>query len=166
MFERFTDQARDAIVHAQSETVALKHKRIGTGHLLLGLAREGNGLSASTLAALGLEYEAARAAVARLGGRPSRILRPDREFARETKQALEGSLAAALRREHNFIGTEHILLGLLNNEHNTACKALQSLGIPPARVVQHVNQTLDNLAKHTQGPDQGREALLRLMGEQ
>ncbi|MFE9641840.1 Clp protease N-terminal domain-containing protein [Nocardiopsis alba] len=166
MFERFTDQARNAVVHAQSETVSLKHKHIGSGHFLLGLAQEGNGLSASTLAALGLQYETARAEVAQLGGQPKRFLRPYRKFDRETKKALEGSLAVALRRRHDFIGTEHMLLGLLRDKHNTACQVLQNLGIPPEQVVQHVNRTLDELAKHTQGPDQGREALLRLMGEQ
>ena len=166
MFERFTDQARNAVVHAQSETVALKHKRIGSGHFLLGLAQEGNGLSASTLAALGLEYAAVRAQVAQLGGRPKRILRPYRKFDRETKKALEGSLTAALKRGHNFIGTEHMLLGLLSDKGNTACQVLQNLGTPPEQVVQHVNRTLDELAKHTQDPGQGREALLKLMGEQ
>ncbi|MFD6952079.1 MULTISPECIES: Clp protease N-terminal domain-containing protein [unclassified Nocardiopsis] len=164
MFERFTDQARDVVVRAQSEAVALKHRRIGGGHLLLGLAQEGNGLAADTLTSLGLDQEAARTEVARLGGRRSRTLRSYRRFAPEAKKALEGSLHAALERGHNFIGTEHILLGLLREEDNVASHVLQNLGIPPEHVVQHVHRTLDELAKYTRDPDQA--SLLRLMREQ
>ncbi|GAB2481395.1 Clp protease N-terminal domain-containing protein [Nocardiopsis aegyptia] len=155
MFERFTDEARTALVHAQSEAVALKHRRIGGGHLLLGLAQGGHGLAASTLASLGLDYEAARTEVARLGGRKSRTFRNYRRFASETKQALEDSLYASLHREHNFIGTEHMLLGLLHKE-NVASQVLLNLEIHPAHVIQRVHRTLDDLSKHTRkhGQDQ------------
>ncbi|MCY9786990.1 hypothetical protein KIK06_24200 [Nocardiopsis sp. EMB25] len=162
MFERFTDQAGDAVVQAQSEAVALKHRRIGSGHLLLGLALEGNGLAASTLASLGLDYEAARTEVAHLGERKSWTLRYHRRFDPEARNALEGSLYAAIGREHNFIGTEHILLGLLRKEHNVASHVLQNLGIPPEDVVQHVHRTLDEIAKYSH--DQA--STLRLMREQ
>ncbi|MCY9786505.1 hypothetical protein KIK06_21680 [Nocardiopsis sp. EMB25] len=166
MFERFTDQARNVLVQAQSEAVALRHRRIGGGHLLLGLAREGNGLAADTLASLGLNHEAARTEVARLGGRRSWTRRNHRRLAPETKKALEGSLYAALEREHTFIGTEHLLLGLLRGEHDAASRVLRNLGIPPEDVVQHVHRTLDELAEHTRDHGQDRAFPLRLMPEQ
>ncbi len=166
MFERFTDQARNVVVHAQHEAVTLKHKRISSGHVLLGLIQEGNGLAASTLASLGVGYEAARTEVTRLGGRKAWIARNYRRFAPETKKALEGSLYAALEREHDFIGTEHILLGLLRKKRNMASEVLENLGTPPEKVVQHVSQTLDDLAEHSRKHGQDQASLLRLMGEE
>ncbi|WP_017601488.1 Clp protease N-terminal domain-containing protein [Nocardiopsis lucentensis] len=162
MFERFTDQARNVLVQARSEAVALRHRRIGGGHLLLGLVREGNGLAADTLASLGLNHEAARTEVARR----SWPRRNHRRLAPETKKALEGSLYAALEREHTFIGTEHLLLGLLLEEHDAASRVLRNLGIPPEDVVQRVHRTLDELAEHTRDHGRDRASPLRLMPEQ
>ncbi|MGQ0825148.1 MAG: Clp protease N-terminal domain-containing protein [Actinomycetota bacterium] len=128
MFERFTDRARHAVVLAQQEAVALRHDYIGTEHLLLGLLREGDGVAARALHSLGISSESVRAKVLDVVG-PGEHTAPDNiPFTARAKAALELSLRHALQLGHNYIGTEHILLGLIAEAEGVAADVLTSLG--------------------------------------
>jgi len=143
MFERFTDQARRIVVLAQEEARMLSHSYIGTEHVLLALIHEGTGKAATALESLGIAEEAARQQAEEIVGRgqddPPRgqIL-----FTPRAKKALELSLREALQLGHNYIGTEHILLGLIREgeggTRSPAIQVLNSLGVDPNRVRQQV----------------------------
>jgi ATP-dependent Clp protease ATP-binding subunit ClpC len=127
VFERFTDRARRVIVLAQEEARRLGHSHIGTEHLLLGLVHEGAGIGAVALESLGISVEELRQdieAAAGTGDGPSS--QTHIPFTAPAKQALELSLRAALRLGHNYIGTEHLLLGLLTQEDHVAAQLIQS----------------------------------------
>ena len=131
MFERFTDPARRVVVLAQEEARLLEHNYIGTEHLLLGLVRENDGLAAQVLADLNVSLERARESVERRigtgGGAPVGHI----AFTPRAKVALELSLREALQLGHNYIGTEHILLGLLAEGEGVAVLTLAELGLEP-----------------------------------
>jgi len=139
MFERFTDQARRIVVLAQEEASSFSCDHIGTEHILLALIREGSGTAAVALASLGITTEAARGQVEEITGRgqqdPPRGHIP---FSPRGKKTLELSLREAIALGNNFIGTEHILLGLLRVEDGVAIQILDRLGADPARVRQEV----------------------------
>ncbi len=142
MFERFTDRARRVLVLAQEEATLLKHGFIGTEHILLGLIHEGEGVAARALADLDITLEAARLRVEEtigLSGTPPRGSPP---FTPRAKKVLELSLREALQLGHNYIGTEHMLLGLVREGDGVACQVLVSLGADLARVRQQVIQLL------------------------
>jgi len=139
MFERFTDRARRVVVLAQEEARRLDHGHIGTEHLLLGLISEGQGLAAKALDALGVVLEPARQEVARMFGASAGAQRGGHiPFTPRAKNALELSLREALQLGHNYIGTEHILLGLIREGKGGAVEVLVALGADPAAVRRQV----------------------------
>ena len=133
MFERFTDRARRVVVLAQEEARMLDHNYIGTEHLLLGVLREDEGVAAA-LAALEVGLDPARELVAEIVGRGRQAPSGHIPFTPRAKKVLELSLREALSLEHQFIGPEHILLGLINEGHGVAVEVLRSLGAPPEQV--------------------------------
>lgn len=133
MFERFTHPARKVVVLAQDEARALDHGHIGTEHLLLGLLSEEEGVAASALRALDVGVDACRSHIEEISGRGS-VASPNHiPFTPRSKEALELSFHEALRLGHDFIGPEHILLGLLQTE-GVALEVLERLGAPSASV--------------------------------
>ena len=113
LFERFTERARQVVVLAQDEARALKHNYIGTEHILLGLLREEEGLAARVLESLDITVEEVRAQVARIVGQGDEVTTGQIPFTPRAKKVLELALREALSLGHNYIGTEHILLGLV-----------------------------------------------------
>jgi ATP-dependent Clp protease ATP-binding subunit ClpA len=143
VFERFTDRARHVLVLAQEEARALGHDHIGTEHILLGLMKEDEGLAAKALESLDISLEAVRDKVAdRIG--PAEAIAPNVSppFTPRSKKVLELSLREALQLGHNYIGTEHILLGLVREGEGVAAGVLLSLGADLAAVREQVVQLL------------------------
>src|ERR1700739_3789924 len=127
MFERFTDRARRSVVLAQEEARELGHRHVGTAHPLLGLLRAGSGVAASALTSLGITLEAAREAVAATGGRGGGQAGPV-PFPGAAKRSLELALREALQLDCDYIGTEHILLGVIRGDTSVAARTLAGLG--------------------------------------
>jgi Clp amino terminal domain, pathogenicity island component len=142
MFERFTDRARRVVVLAQEEAVGLKHNYIGTEHILLGLIREREGVAARALESLDISLEAVRAQVEEIIGQGQTTPSGHIPFTPRAKKVLELSLREALQLGHNYIGTEHILLGLIREGQGVAAQVLVKLGADQARVRQQVVQLL------------------------
>ncbi|MBN6777126.1 ATP-dependent Clp protease ATP-binding subunit [Pseudoclavibacter alba] len=142
MFERFTDRARRVIVLAQEEAKALNHNYIGTEHILLGLVREGEGVAAKALESLDISLDAVRAQVQDIIGQGQQKPTAHIPFTPRAKKVLELSLREALQLGHNYIGTEHILLGLIREGEGVAAQVLVKLGADLNRVRQQVNQLL------------------------
>jgi ATP-dependent Clp protease ATP-binding subunit ClpC len=134
MFERFTERARRVVVHAQEEARDLNHSYIGTEHLLLGLMREPESAAARALRELGIGQDGVREQVVEIVGRGSDAPPGHIPFTPRAKKVLELSLREALQLSHNYIGTEHILLGLIREGHGVAAKVLASLGGDLSRV--------------------------------
>jgi ATP-dependent Clp protease ATP-binding subunit ClpC len=145
MFEKFTERARRVIVLAQEELLLLRHDRIGTEHILLGLIREGEGVAARSLESLGVSLEAVRQQVEEIIGRGEQAPSGHIPFTPRAKKVLEFSLREALQLGHNYIGTEHILLGLLREGDGVAAQVLVRLGADLNRVRQQVVQELAGL---------------------
>jgi ATP-dependent Clp protease ATP-binding subunit ClpA len=148
MFERFTPRARNVMVLAQHEATALHHNFIGTEHLLLGLLGEPEGIGAETLTSLGLDPGAIRATVLKLAHAGGAAPVPGKvPFTGRAKKVLELSLREALHLGHNYIGTEHILLGLLREGEGVAAEALVALGVSlvdvRARVLALISGAVD-----------------------
>jgi ATP-dependent Clp protease ATP-binding subunit ClpC len=129
MFERFTERARQVVVLAQDEARALRHNYIGTEHLLLGLLREQEGLAARALGELGVELDAVRAQVAQIVGTGEEATAGQIPFTPRAKKVLELSLREARAMSHQYIGTEHILLGLARENEGVAARLLLDLGV-------------------------------------
>ena len=142
MFERFTDRARRVAVLAQEEARMLRHDHIGTEHILLGLIREGDGVAAEALESLGISLEAVRQHVGEITGQGQQAPSGHIPFTPRAKKVLELSLREALQLGHNYIGTEHILLGLLREGEGVAAQVLVKLGADLSGVRQRVNQLL------------------------
>jgi ClpA/ClpB-like protein len=142
MFERFTDRARRVIVLAQEEARLLDHNYIGTEHILLGLIREREGVAAKALEALGISLEAVRAEVERIIGRGESTPGTQIPFTPRSKKVLELSLREARSLGHDYIGTEHVLLGLIREGEGVAAQVLVKLGADLSRVRQQVVQLL------------------------
>jgi ATP-dependent Clp protease ATP-binding subunit ClpA len=138
MFERFTDRARRVVVLAQEEARMLNHNYIGTEHLLLGLAHEGEGVAAKALAALKIDLAALRQQVEEVIGRGKEPPSGHIPFTPRAKKVLELSLREALQLGHDYIGTEHVLLGLLREGEGVAAQVLVRLGTDLRRVRQQV----------------------------
>jgi ATP-dependent Clp protease ATP-binding subunit ClpC len=138
MFERFTDRARRVVVLAQEEARMLDHNYIGTEHLLLGLINEGEGIAAQALEALGVSLERVRHDVEEIIGRGQAAPASHIPFTPRAKKVLELSLREALQLGHNYIGTEHILLGLVREGEGVAAQVLEKLGADLERVRQTV----------------------------
>ena len=146
MFERFTDRARRVVVLAQEEARLLNHNYIGTEHLLLGLVHEGEGVAAQALTRLGVSLEAVRAEVEEVVGQGTEAPSGHIPFTPRSKKVLELSLREALELGHNYIGTEHILLGLLREGQGVGAQVLVKLGAGRDRVRQVVVQLLAGYA--------------------
>jgi ATP-dependent Clp protease ATP-binding subunit ClpC len=142
MFERFTDRARRVVVLAQEEARMLNHNYIGTEHILLGLIHEGEGVAAKGLEALGISLEGVRAQVEEIIGQGQQAPSGHIPFTPRAKKVLELSLREALQLGHNYIGTEHILLGLIREGEGVAAQVLVKLGADLNRVRQQVIQLL------------------------
>jgi ATP-dependent Clp protease ATP-binding subunit ClpC len=146
MFERFTDRARRVVVLAQEEARLLNHNYIGTEHILLGLIHEGEGVAAKALESLGISLEAVRAQVEEIIGQGGSSPSGHIPFTPRAKKVLELSLREALQLGHNYIGTEHILLGLIREGEGVAAQVLVKLGADLSRVRQQVIQLLSGYA--------------------
>ncbi|TVR21699.1 MAG: ATP-dependent Clp protease ATP-binding subunit [Ilumatobacter sp.] len=151
MFERFTDRARRVVVLAQEEARLLSHSYIGTEHILLGLIHEGEGVAAKALESLGISLEAVRNQVEEIIGQGGSSPSGHIPFTPRAKKVLELSLREALQLGHNYIGTEHILLGLIREGEGVAAQVLVKLGADLSRVRQQVIQLLSGY----QGPASG-----------
>jgi ClpA/ClpB-like protein len=155
MFERFTDRARRVVVLAQEEAVGLNHNYIGTEHLLLGLIREREGVAAKALESLGISLEAVRAQVEEIIGKGQGKGAPTGQipFTPRSKKVLELSLREALQLGHSYIGTEHILLGLIREGEGVAAQVLVKLGAELSRVRQEVTELLSGYAGGKEGAE-------------
>src|SRR2546429_49280 len=142
MFERFTDRARRVVVLAQEAPLLLNHHYLGTEPILLGLISEGEGVAAKALESLGISLEAVRQQVEEIIGTGSSSPQGHIPFTPRAKKVLELSLREALQLCHNYIGTEHILLGLIREGEGVAAQVLQKLGADLGRVRQQVIQLL------------------------
>jgi ATP-dependent Clp protease ATP-binding subunit ClpC len=140
MFQRFTDRARRVVVLAQEEARMLNHDYIGTEHILLGLIREREGVGARALESLGISLDAVRQQVEEIIGRGQQAPPGHIPFTPRAKKVLELSLREAVQLGHNYIGTEHILLGLLREGDGVAAQVLVKLGADLSRVRQQVIQ--------------------------
>ncbi|MCE4026314.1 ATP-dependent Clp protease ATP-binding subunit [Microbacterium sp. Au-Mic1] len=142
MFERFTDRARRVVVLAQEEAKMLNHNYIGTEHILLGLIHEGEGAAAKALESLGISLESVREQVQDIIGQGQQQPTGHIPFTPRAKKVLELSLREALQLGHNYIGTEHILLGLIREGEGVAAQVLVKLGADLNKVRQQVIQML------------------------
>ncbi|MCA0336924.1 MAG: ATP-dependent Clp protease ATP-binding subunit [Actinobacteria bacterium] len=161
MFERFTDRARRVVVLAQEEARMLNHNYIGTEHILLGLIHEGEGVASKALEQLGVSLDSVREQVQEIIGQGQQAPTGHIPFTPRAKKVLELSLREALQLGHNYIGTEHILLGLIREGEGVAAQVLVKLGADLARVRQTVIQLISGYqggkeaAGATAGPGSG-----------
>lgn len=141
-FDKFTEGARRVLSGAQAEAQRLNHNWIGTEHLLLGLIREGEGIAAQALADLGVDLGRARSAVSSIVGPGERLVTGEVGLTPRAKKAIELAVAEANRRGHHWIGTEHLLLGLLVEGEGVAVGVLESLGASRQRVREAVERRM------------------------
>src|SRR6185312_14880091 len=142
MFERFTDRAREVIVLAQDETRTLKHNYIGTEHLLLGLLRDEDGLAARVLDNLDITIEEVRGQVARIVGFGEEAATGEIPFTPGSKKALELALREALSLKQNYVGTEHILLGLVRETEGVGAQILLAFDADAERIRDEIIRVL------------------------
>jgi ATP-dependent Clp protease ATP-binding subunit ClpA len=159
VFEQFTDRARRVVVLAQEEARLLNHNYVGTEHILLGLIHEGEGVAATALESLGISLEAVRAQVEQIIGRGQQAPTGHIPFTPRSKKVLELSLREAKQLGHDYIGTEHILLGLVREGEGVAAQVLVKLGADQSRVRQQVLQVLSG---HTGVQAGARTRLVRM----
>ena len=158
MFERFTERARQVVVLAQEEARSLKHNYIGTEHLLLGLLREEEGVAARVLDGLEVSVEEVRAAVVRIVGSGEESPQGQIPFTPRAKKVLELALREALSLGHNYIGTEHILLGLVREDEGVAARILLDLDAEPEKIRNEVMRALSGPGRRSsQGSGGGSE---------
>ena len=150
MFERFTERARQVVVLAQEEARDLKHNYIGTEHLLLGLLREGDGVAARVLSALEVSLEDVRGEIMRIVGEGEHETQGQIPFTPRAKKVLELALREALSLGHNYIGTEHILLGLVRESEGVAARILSDLDADADRIRQEVMRVLSGPGRRSQ----------------
>ena len=158
MFERFTDRARRVVVLAQEEARSLNHNYIGTEHILLGLLNEGEGIAAKALESLGIGLDSVREEVVKIIGPGQQAPTGHIPFTPRAKKVLELSLREALQLGHNYIGTEHILLGLIREGEGVAAQVLQQLGAELQKVRQSVIQLLSGPGGSEDQPAGGSSA--------
>ena len=152
MFERFTERARQVIVLAQEEAKDLRHNHIGTEHLLLGLLREGDGVAARVLSALDIGLEDVRGEIMRIVGEGESESQGQIPFTPRAKKVLELALREALSLGHNYIGTEHILLGLVRESEGVAARVLRDLDADGDRIRQEVMRVLSGPSRKPAKP--------------
>src|SRR4051795_2889119 len=151
MFERFTERARQVVVLAQDEARALKHNYIGTEHILLGLLREEEGLAARVLDSLDITGEEVRAQVARIVGQGDEVTTGQIPFTPRAKKVLELALREALSLGHNYIGTEHILLGLVRENEGVAARILLDFDADAEKIRNEIIRMLSGPGRRSQG---------------
>jgi ATP-dependent Clp protease ATP-binding subunit ClpC len=167
MFERFTDRARRVVVLAQEEAKMLNHNYIGTEHILLGLIHEGEGVAAKALESLSISLDSVREQVQDIIGQGQQQPTGHIPFTPRAKKVLELSLREALQLGHNYIGTEHILLGLIREGEGVAAQVLVKLGADLNKVRQQVIQLLSGyqgketvqVGGDSPSPDKGSQVL-------
>src|ERR687890_567112 len=158
MFERFTERARQVVVLAQEEARTLKHNYIGTEHILLGLLREEEGLAARVLESLDITVERVRAQVVRIVGSGEEVTSGQIPFTPRAKKVLELALREALSLGHNYIGTEHILLGLVRENDGVAAGQGAETGKKSSKLLDQFGRNLTKLASDGKlDPVVGRE---------
>ena len=178
MFERFTDRARKVMALANQEVQRLNHDYIGTEHILLGLVKEGSGVGASVLRNLGVDLRRARREVERLVKRgPELITMGKVPQTPRAKQVVEYAIEESRGLNHNYVGTEHLLLGLLREQDGVAAQVFANLGIPLEVARQEVLQVLvegvgqrkfgvgAEVVSHRSSHDVARQVLLALLAE-
>ncbi len=157
MFERFTDRARSVLVLAQEEARLLRHSYIGTEHILLGLILEGDGVGATALTSMGITLEAVRGEVAEMLGETGEgsasASSGSPPFTPRSKKVLELSLREALRHDHSYIGTEHILLGLIREGEGVAAQVLVRLGVDLGSARRRVEALMSGQPTGEQGAE-------------
>src|ERR1700751_5206775 len=151
VFERFTERARQVVVLAQDEARALKHSYIGTEHILLGLLREEEGLAARVLESLDITVEEVRAQVARIVGQGDEVTTGQIPFTPRAKKVLELALREALSLGHNYIGTEHILLGLVRENEGVAARILLDFDADAEKIRNEIIRMLSGPGRRQQG---------------
>ena len=160
MFERFTERARQVVVLAQDEARALKHNYIGTEHILLGLLREEEGLAARVLESLDITVEEVRAQVARIVGQGDEVTTGQIPFTPRAKKVLELALREALSLGHNYIGTEHILLGLVRENEGVAARILLDFDADAEKIRNEIIRMLSGPGRRPQtGPHEVEQRL-------
>src|SRR5689334_3438753 len=155
LFERFTERARQVVVLAQDEARALKHNYIGTEHILLGLLREEEGLAARVLDNLDITVEEVRAQVARIVGQGDEVTTGQIPFTPRAKKVLELALREALSLGHNYIGTEHILLGLVRENEGVAARILLDFDADAEKIRNEIIRMLSGPGRRQQGAGGG-----------
>jgi ATP-dependent Clp protease ATP-binding subunit ClpC len=155
LFERFTERARQVVVLAQDEARALKHNYIGTEHILLGLLREEEGLAARVLESLDITVEEVRAQVARIVGQGDEVTTGQIPFTPRAKKVLELALREALSLGHNYIGTEHILLGLVRENEGVAARILLDFDADAEKIRNEIIRMLSGPGRRQQGAGAG-----------
>jgi len=158
MFERFTDRARRVVVIAQEEARMLNHDYIGTEHILLGLIHEGQGVASEVLDTLGVSLDAARGRVEEIIGQGAKAPTGHIPFTPRAKKVLELSLKEAVGLGSGYIGTEHILLGLLREGDGVACHVLTDLGLDLNGVRQVVIRRAEERGPEPEGASNGESA--------
>jgi ATP-dependent Clp protease ATP-binding subunit ClpC len=158
MFERFTERARQVVVLAQDEARALKHNYIGTEHILLGLLREEEGLAARVLDSLDITVEDVRANVARIVGQGEEVTTGQIPFTPRAKKVLELALREALSLGHNYIGTEHILLGLVRENEGVAARILLDFDADAEKIRNEIIRMLSGPGRRSQSGGSGAPA--------
>jgi ATP-dependent Clp protease ATP-binding subunit ClpC len=151
LFERFTERARQVVVLAQDEARALKHNYIGTEHILLGLLREEEGLAARVLESLDITVEEVRAQVARIVGQGDEVTTGQIPFTPRAKKVLELALREALSLGHNYIGTEHILLGLVRENEGVAARILLDFDADAEKIRNEIIRMLSGPGRRQAG---------------
>ena len=164
MFERFTERARQVVVLAQEEARTLKHNYIGTEHILLGLLREEEGLAARVLESLDITVERVRAQVVRIVGSGEEVTSGQIPFTPRAKKVLELALREALSLGHNYIGTEHILLGLVRENEGVAARILLDFDADSEKIRNEVIRMLSGPGGRRQGQSGGRRGRRRGRG--
>jgi ATP-dependent Clp protease ATP-binding subunit ClpC len=155
VFERFTERARQVVVLAQDEARALKHNYIGTEHILLGLLREEEGLAARVLESLDITVEEVRAQVARIVGQGDEVTTGQMPFTPRAKKVLELALREALSLRHNYIGTEHILLGLVRENEGVAARILLDFDADAEKIRNEIIRMLSGPGRRQGGATGG-----------
>ena len=152
MFERFTERARQVVVFAQDEARHLRHNYIGTEHLLLGLLREQEGIAARVLESLSVGLEPVRAEVANVVGMGDEVTSGQIPFTPRAKKVLELALREGLALGHNYIGTEHVLLGLVRENEGVAARILLAFDADADKIRSEIIRMLEGAPRPTPRP--------------
>jgi ATP-dependent Clp protease ATP-binding subunit ClpC len=159
VFERFTERARQVVVLAQDESRALGHDYIGTEHILLGLLREEEGLAARVLESLDITVEEVREQVVRIVGQGESVPTAQIPFTVRAKEALEHALREALSLGHSYVGTEHVLLGLVSQNDGVAVEVLLDAGADAEKIRSEVIRMLSGPGRRRDAPARDRTAV-------